>query len=94
MFDLPGGTKTMSEEEYMWVLGCSVEELSSAPTTSEDLSESCISTKLLTQTDIPEPGATGTEGEGNTGATPTKVNGMSRILLDGMHLTHDHLDRD
>ena len=80
LFDLPGGTKTMSEEEYAWVVGCSVEELSSAPTTSEDLSNLCIDTELLKRTDTPEPGATNTVGEGNTSTIPTEVNGTSRIF--------------
>ena len=78
LFDLPGGTKTMTEEEYAWVLGCSVEGLGLAPPTSEDLSNQCIDTKLLTQSDVPEPVATDTEGEGNT--TPVEVNGMSHTF--------------
>ena len=80
LFDLPGGTKTMSEEEYAWVVGCSVEELSSAPTTSEDLSEACIDTKLLKQTGTPEPGATDAKSEGSTSTTPAQVNGMLRAF--------------
>ena len=80
LFDLPGGTETMTEEEYAWVLGCSVEELGLAPSTSEDLSERCIDTKLLKGTDTPEPGATETKGEGSTGTTPEEVNGMSHIF--------------
>ena len=80
LFDLPGGTETMTEEEYAWVLGCSVEELGLAPSTSEDLSERCIDTKLLKKTDTPKPGATETKDEGSTSTTPVEVNSVSRIF--------------
>ena len=80
LFDLPGGTKTMSEEEYAWVVGCSVEELSPTPTMSEDLSNNCIDIELLKQTDAPKPSATDTVDEGDKGMVLTEANGMLQFF--------------
>ena len=70
----------MSEEEYAWVVGCSVEELSPTPTMSEDLSNNCIDIELLKQTDAPKPSATDTVDEGDKGMVLTEANGMLRFF--------------
>ena len=58
------GCPQMSWDEYAWVVGCSVDELSPAPTTQEEDS-ACIDTRLLKQEEEPKPEADSSQSDGN-----------------------------
>ena len=63
----------MSLEEYAWVVGCSVDNLSPVPMTAEEDSR-CIDTKLL-QPRQPEPSAYSTRSRGDVEKSTSGSNG-------------------
>ena len=79
LFDCP----VMSWDEYAWVLGCSVDELSPEPTTPEENSK-CIDPKLL-QSEEPEPEACPAQSDSNVDKAAKDVIGESYLLQKEIH---------
>ena len=63
----------MSLEEYAWVVGCSVDDLSPVPMTAEEDSK-CIDTRLLRQ---PEPPVDSANSGSDVGESTSGSNGES-----------------